>query len=228
MADIDEDAPIVATIDETGEVAPVPASELTVVPAATREEPAAEPQVVYVTVPSAPKKKSNRLIGALIAFAASLVYALVLALVFAIVWASITGGADFTLTSSRAFSIPVAFFAVAMIVLALLLNRARWWAWVVGSIAVALVVYFGLAGVLLLLNNVVLETPDTARELFREALLNPLVIISALIAREVAVWAGIVISWRGSKVTTRNIEARAAFDREQAERAAAHQQPSHP
>jgi hypothetical protein len=219
---IDDDEPIVATIDETGEVqgAALVAQEPIVV-----DEPMAPatPQVVYVTVPHPPKKKSNRLIGTLIAFAASLVYAAVLALVFAIVWASLTGGADLGFVGSPNFYIPVALFAVALILVVLVVNRAGWWAYVLGSIVVALIVYFGLAGALLLINDVVRETPETAAELYRSLLLNPLVIISALVAREVAVWAGVLISVRGRKVKARNLEARAAYDRERAEEAAARQ-----
>ena len=216
-----ETGPVIATIDETGEVPSkvVAVSEPEVV---VGEPVAPAPQIVYVTTPHPPKRRGNRGLGTLIAVLASVVYAALLALVFAIVWASITGGADLGFVGSPNFYIPVAFFAAAMILLVLLLNRAGWWSWVLGSIVVALVVYFGSAGVLILLRGAVLETAAGANELYLEALLNPLVIIAALAAREVAVWAGVVISWRGRKVTARNVEARAAYDREQAERAAAH------
>ena len=219
--DASETGPVIATIDETGEVPSkvVAVSDPEVVPA---EPITPAPQIVYVTTPHPPKRRSNRALGTLIAVLASVVYAALLALVFAIVWASITGGADLGFVGSPNFYIPVAFFAAAMILLVLLLNRAGWWSWVLGSIVVALVVYFGSAGVLILLRGAVLETAAGANELYLEALLNPLVIIAALAAREVAVWSGVVISWRGRKVTARNLEARAAYDREQAERAAAH------
>jgi hypothetical protein len=219
---VDDDEPIVATIDETGEVqgAALVAQEPIVI-----DEPAAPaaPQFVYVTVPHPPKKKSNRLVGTLIALAAALVYAAVLALVFAIVWASITGGADLGFIGSPNFYIPVGLFALALVLVVLVVNRAGWWAYVLGSIVVALIVYFGLAGALLLINDVIRETPETAAALYRSLLLNPLVIISALVAREVAVWAGVVISLRGRKVKARNLEARTTYDRERAEEAAARQ-----
>jgi hypothetical protein len=216
-----ETGPVIATIDETGEVPSkvVAVSDPEVVVA---EPTAPAPQIVYVTTPHPPKRRGNRALGTLIAVLASVVYAALLALVFAIVWASITGGADLGFVGSPNFYIPVAFFAAAMLLLVLVLNRAGWWSWVLGSIVVALVVYFGSAGVLILLRGAVLETAAAAGELYFEALLNPLVIIASLVAREVAIWAGVVISWRGRKVTARNVEARAAYDREQAERAAAH------
>ena len=220
-----DDEPIIATIDETGEVqgaALVPQQPIVIEETA---EPVAgvsgAPQYVYVTVPHPPKKKGNRLAGTLIALGAAVVYAAVLALVFAIVWASITGGADLGFIGSPNFYIPVALFALALVLVVLVVNRAGWWAYVLGSIVVALIVYFGLAGALLLINDVVRETPETAAALYRNLLLNPLVIISALVAREVAVWAGVLISLRGRRVKARNLEARATYDRERAEEAAA-------
>lgn len=227
MAETNDTETIVATIDQTGPIEPsgpaaLPTGEPTAVavhePVVVSPE-AAAPTVVYVTAPLPPKRKGNRLVGAAVALVASFVYAAVLALVFAIVWASITGGADLGFVGSPNFFIPVVFFVAAMVLLALVLNRAGWWAYVLGSIVVALVVYLGSAGVLLLLNNVVLETRDTAAQMFRLALLNPLVIISALVAREVAMWFGLIISLRGRRVTLRNAEARVAFEREERERA---------
>ena len=227
VAETNDTETIVATIDQTGPIEPsgpaaLPAGEPTAVavqePVVVSPE-AAAPTVVYVTAPLPPKRKGNRFVGAAVALVASFVYAAVLALVFAIVWASITGGADLGFVGSPNFFIPVVFFVAAMVLLALVLNRAGWWAYVLGSIVVALVVYLGSAGVLLLLNNVVLETRDTAAQMFRLALLNPLVIISALVAREVAMWFGLIISLRGRRVTLRNAEARVAFEREERERA---------
>ena len=224
-AELVDDEPIVATIDETDEVA-VDKTALvrneTIVIAEPDPEPAfvPQPQVVYVTVPHPPKAKGNRLFGVLIALGASIVYAAALAFIFAIVWASITGGADLAFIGSANFFIPVAFFLAATILLALIANRAGWWAWVLGSIIVAVVVYFGIAGTLLLVNNVVLETPESAANLFRQSLLNPLVFISAILAREVAVWAGKLVSARGRRVKARNVEARAAYDLERAAQAA--------
>jgi len=238
VAGRDDTETIVATIDQTGSIKPTgqagpaaltpgePNAVAVQQPVVVSPEPVPEaqpaaptPTVVYVTAPLPPKRKGNRLVGAAVALVASFVYAAVLALVFAIVWASITGGADLGFVGSPNFFIPVVFFVAGMVLLALVLNRAKWWAYILGSIVVALIVYLGSAGVLLLLNNVVLETRDTAAQMFRLALLNPLVIISALVAREVAMWFGLIISLRGRRVTLRNAEARLAFEREERERA---------
>ena len=81
----------------------------------------------------------------------------------------------------------------------------------------ALFVYFGTIGVLLLSNNVVLLAPSAATELFRQGLVNPFTIAAALVAREVALWTGALIASRGRKVKARNADAQAEFAREQAE-----------
>jgi hypothetical protein len=102
----------------------------------------------------------------------------------------------------------------------LVVNRASWWGYVVGSIFVALLVYFGTVGVGLFANNVFAETPSSATRLFTQALTNPFIIAAALLAREVSMWMGALISARGRKVKVRNSAARESFDRESAERTA--------
>ena len=42
-------------------------------------------------------------------------------------------------------------------------------------------------------------------------------IAAALVAREVAIWTGAVVSWRGKKVKVRNGAAHEAFERERIE-----------
>ncbi|MGV8886082.1 MAG: hypothetical protein ACOH1T_10925 [Microbacteriaceae bacterium] len=187
-------------------------------PTAHQEPAASAPNVVYVTVPSAPAKKGNRGLGTLFAILASALYAVVLAVVFAAIWLSVNPGAALTVYFNSAFFIPVAFFTVTLVLLVLVLNRAGWWTYVIGSVIVALVVYFGSAGSLLLLNGGLLETPESASAIFRTILGNPLVIAAALLAREVSLWAGVLIAHRGRKVKVRNAEARAAWEQEHAER----------
>lgn len=225
----DDSEPIVATIDETGPVESVaPANQVAVVEDARvveADEPVAEPapaasapHVVYVTVPAAPVKKGNRGLGSLFAVLAAGVYAVLLAIVFTIIWFSVGARGPLAVIFNATFFIPVLFFAAALVLVVLVLNRAGWWTYVIGSIVVALAVYFGAAGSLLLLNGGLLETPESAAAIFRSILGNPLVIAAALLAREVAIWAGVLIAYRGRKVKARNAEARATWDREQAER----------
>ena len=138
--------------------------------------------------------------------------------VFVIVSAAISGRPAFGVLASPALYFPILFFAIGLVLLVLVVNRAGWWSYVIGSIIVALVVYFGTAGALALANGVVLETPEGATRLFNELLANPPLIIAALLAREVAMWAGAIIGSRGRRVKVRNAEARSAFEAEQAAR----------
>ena len=146
-------------------------------------------------------------------------FALLLAVVFALLWASFNGNDPIEFTGR--FFIPVILFAVGLVLFVLLANRAGWWAYIIGSLAVAALVYFGTAAGLVLIDNVISQTPQVATQWYSAALLNPLVIIAGLLAREVAMWTGMIIGRRGRKVKARNVEARANYDREQAEREAA-------
>jgi hypothetical protein len=175
-----------------------------------------QPQVVYVNAPQAPTPKGNRGFGVLIAVAATIVFQVVLTVVMAIVYASLSGEASFGFLGQAAFYVPALFFFIGMVALVLILNRAGWWTYVIGSILVALFVYFGTIGTLLLGSNIILKTPDVAAELFRDGLSDPFTIAAALVAREVAIWAGAIVASRGRKVKTRNAEAKAAFESEQA------------
>ncbi len=174
-------------------------------------------RVVYVQAPTPPKPKGNRGIGVLVAVVATLVYAVVLALAGLGLTVIGSGRIALSFLGSASFLVPVLLFLVAAIVLALLANRAGWWAHVLGSLVVGLFVYFGTIGILLLFNNVVLLTPSEAGGAFRAAMLNAPIIMAGLLAREVALWSGAITSARGRRVRERNAEARAAFDREQAE-----------
>jgi hypothetical protein len=177
-----------------------------------------QPQVVYVNAPQPPVAKSNRGFGVLIAVAATVVFQIVLAVVMAIVYSSLRGGMSLGFLGQTAFYVPALFFFVGLVVLVLLLNRAGWWTYVIGSIVVALFVYFGTIGALLLGSNVILQTPEVAAEQFRQGLVNPFTVAAALVAREIVIWAGAIVASRGRKVKVRNAEAKAAFEREQAQK----------
>jgi hypothetical protein len=144
------------------------------------------------------------------------VFQIVLAIVMAIVYSSLRGGASLGFLGQTAFYVPALFFFIGFVALVLLLNRAGWWTYVIGSIVVALFVYFGTIGALLLGSNVILQTPEVAAEQFRQGLVNPFTIAAALVAREIVIWAGAIVASRGRKVKARNVEAKAAFEREQA------------
>jgi hypothetical protein len=181
---------------------------------------AADQQVVFVNAPLPPRKKGNRIVGSLFSLLAAVVYGAVFAGVIAIISLVLFGRISVNFLAAPTFYVPIVFFLIGMILVVLVVNRAGWWSYLIGSIFVALVVYFGTVGFLLLLEGVVAKTPAAASLAFQHGLQNPLVIAAALIAREIAIWTGAVIGRRGKKVTVRNAAARDAFDHEQAELAA--------
>lgn len=209
-------SPAVETVEPVAvEPAEVKSAEA---PPAASADSGSQPRVVYVEAPLPPKKKGNRGMGALFALLSVLLYGALLALTAFIAAFFITGTAAFA--PSALFFVPILAFAVGFLLLVLVLNRANWSAFVIGSIFVAAFVYFGTIGGVLLLNNVVLMTGAEASSAFRQLLTSPIIILAALLAREVSLWAGAAISARGRAVKAKNAEARAAFDREAASRKA--------
>ncbi|WP_213815875.1 hypothetical protein [Glaciihabitans sp. dw_435] len=200
-----------AELDEPGSPAPAPTA--TWQPA---EHPTPSPasRVVYVEAPTAPAKKSNRGFGVGVALLSTLIYTVLFALLIVGIFYLTYGTVAFSFLTVRAFIVPIIAFVVAFVLLVLLLNRANRWAYLVGSLVVGLFVYFVTIGVLLLLANIVAATPAHAQAEFAQALINPVVIASALLAREVTLWAGLIISARGRRIKDQNAEARATFDRE--------------
>jgi hypothetical protein len=175
---------------------------------------AAAPATVYVAAPVPPRYRGNRGFGVLIAIVATVIFAAVLALVLAIIDAAkgLPFAFDFILQAD--FYYPVAFFLVGFVILVLIVNRGSWWAYILGSIFVALFVYFGFVGAELLKNTVFSLTPSEAGRLTARLLGSPTVIAAGLIAREVSMWTGSAISARGRRVKARNVEARRAHEAE--------------
>jgi hypothetical protein len=180
-------------------------------------------RIVYVDAPTPPRKKGNRGIGALIALGSSIIFGILFAAVIFLLYYATIGRVATNFLMERSFFVPVVLFAVGFILLVLILNRAKWGAYVFGSIFVGLFVYFGTIGALLLFEDVLTYTPDQAAAAFAGALDNPLVIAAGLLAREVSLWMGAAISARGRRVKAKNIEAQAAFERETEARRAEHE-----
>jgi len=196
----------------TGEVAP--------------DRPAmAGQQVVYVQAPIPPRVRGNRVVGVLLALVGTVVFAAVYAGAATIPLAIRFSGAGFSpafsaFVQNAIYWIPIMMFALGFIVLTVILNRAGWWAHVIGSLLVALFVYFSSIGLLLLVGNVFSLTSAQATTAFGALAGNPLMIAAALVAREVSIWIGLAIAARGRRVRVRNVETRTAWDREQEEKRA--------
>lgn len=186
-------------------------------PTTAVDEPVVADRVIYVTTPAAPRKLGNRGLGSALAIAAAVVFAALLALVTAVL--GVVNGAPFGfgfLTRPQ-FYAPALFFVIGFVLVVLIVNRANWWAHIVGSIFVGLIVYFGTIGLGLLTTGIVQNTPAEAAARFRGELLNPFILAAALLAREVALWTGAILSRRGRRLRERNAEAHAAWQRELAE-----------
>lgn len=212
---LDSDVIVAEVVDEP--VAP-PAEPAPPVAPPVQPAPAAQPQVVYVQPVTPPKKLHNRGIGSLLALAATVVFAAALAgATWVLGWLT-EGSVGFQFLGAAKFWLPVGVFAVAFVLLVLLANRASWWAYILGSIFVAVGVYFGTIALALAFDTILrVPAPST----FGAALVSPFVIIAALLAREVSMWFGSILARRGRKLKVRNAEARAAYEREAAERRAA-------
>ena len=205
-------------------------SEPTKVEPVVIDSPSAEtpsPQVVYVQTLAPPKKKGNRGIGSVLAIASGIIFAAAFALVVAAI-ANLSGMGRFTVSflAQPSFYVPVLFYIIGAVLLVIIVNRAGWAAYVLGSIFVGLVVYFGTVGVLLLGQGVILKTPAEAAALLALGLTNPLVIAAGLVAREVSMWTGALISRRGRSLKARNASAHETWEREVAQKKAEHERTS--
>jgi hypothetical protein len=157
------------------------------------------PTPVHVVHPAQPVRRGNRLFGTVVALLGTVAFAVVYAAV-ALIFFAVNPAVDnavATLTrflANFAFIVPVAFFAIAFILLVLILNRAGWWAYIIGGFVVAAVVY-------------------ALGEFLRSLTMDPLPIAAAIVAREVSVWTGAVVSSRGRKVKERNTVAKADHEK---------------
>jgi hypothetical protein len=204
--------PVASAADEA--VAPVVAEPVVATTAVAAEPPVQPgPHVVYIEAPQAPRKKGNRAIGSLIALASAVLFALLYAVILFLVELGIAGSANFGFLSQGGFWAPVVVFAVGFIILVIIVNRAGWAAYVVGSLAVGVFVYFGTSAAILLINAGILQQSQVG-EFYHAALINPAIIIAGLLAREVSLWVGFAIAARGRRVRARNVESREAYERD--------------
>ncbi len=210
-------APVVASAQSPAQS---PAQSFTPPPPAV-PAPASSP--IYVQAPIKPKTKSNRGGGILIALLATVVFAILYAVAAFIIIGVTSTTVDVTVDGFTAFAalpvfyLPIIFFFLAYSVLIALVNRAGWWAHVLFGFLVGVVVYFSYIGAAML--GLVLDgradglsTAELGR-IVGTLWLNPGAIAAGLIAREVPIWAGAWIARRGRRVTARNIEAHAEYER---------------
>lgn len=196
---------------EAAAAAEVAAVEAETVATQVQDAAAAPVRTIYVTAPQPPAPKGNRVLGVLIALLAAGVFAVLHTAAFAII-TTLQGGSPAqlipTFLQSGSLIWPVVLVFVVTALWAQLVNRAGWWSWVLGSFVVAVAVYAGSVLIFQLLYQSPTQWTD------------PLIITSAVLAREVVVWLGGILSARGKRLKVRNAEALAQFNREEAERRA--------
>ncbi|WP_317229368.1 hypothetical protein, partial [Clavibacter sp. MX14-G9D] len=178
-------------------------------------------QPIYVQAPTPPQKRGNRGFGVLIAVVAAILFALLYSLGTALL-ASVRNPDAFGDVFGRyllspVFYVPTLAFLVFFVLLALLVNRGRWWAFVLGGLPVAILVYAAYIGTRLLQGGVMDLAPSEQALLLQRTVTFPDGILAAFLARELVTWLGAGISARGRRVKARNVEARAEYDRKLAE-----------
>ena len=184
--------------------------------------PPYQPVPQPIQAPRPPEPKGNRGAGSLIALLGTAVFAVLFAVVsFFVIGANLTGEAAITaffdFLRSAAFIVPVVVFALSLILIVLIVNRAGWWAYVLGGFLVAVLVYFaGIAGALVHVQAWTWQ-PQQQFDFVRSLTMDPLTLGGAIVAREVAIWTGALIALRGRRLKARNAAAREEWDRAQAE-----------
>ncbi|MGJ4844650.1 hypothetical protein [Leifsonia sp. Le1] len=178
---------------------------------------------IYVQRPEPPKKKSNRGFGILIALVGTVVFAVLWVIAVVLVGYALTPTDQFAESLSRFFLsqsagwVPVVAFFVGMVVLIQIINRARWWAYILGGLFVALFVYFAYVGASLVDLHVWTLTANEAVVVVQRLWVAPFAVLAGVIAREISMWTGAWLAARGRKLKIRNAEAQAAYDQQLAD-----------
>jgi len=176
-----------------------------------------ESKIVYVSAPPAPKKKGARGIGALVAILSAGIFAAVYAafvLIVSLIAPPVSTGAMLQYFAAPIYWIPVIVFALSYLLLVVIVNRAGWWAHVLGGFLVAVLVYVSFIGAALIMAGAVGGTASVVGAVVLSQLTSPLGFVAAVAAREVPIWVGGLVAKRGRTVTARNAEARVAYQRD--------------
>lgn len=188
--------------------------------------------IVLVEEPEPPRRKGARGVGFVVALLATLIFAALFAAAFFAVGYLFDRAFDATETLQSvwlrpSYLLPVIVFFLAYWIVTLVVNRAGWWAHVLGAFIVALLVYVahiggafmeaqgGWAGYTAL--------PGIDAQALSQLVLAPLAVLAFVIAREVPVWVGGIVARRGRKAREWNRTSMDEFNAEHAERLAAYE-----
>lgn len=183
--------------------------------------------IVLVESATPPRKKGARGIGFLVALLSTLVFGALLGAAILVVTYLFERTFSLqdeiqTLWLRPSWLLPVAVFFVAYWLMTIIVNRAGWWAHVLGGFIVALLVYGAhVAGAFLETQANVWDVTalvDITGSELGGLLLAPTAIVTFLLAREVPIWFGGIVAKRGRRAKTRNAEALAEYEAEQSRR----------
>lgn len=187
---------------------------------------------LYMQTPLPPDLKGNRGAGILIALLGALAFAVLYAGLIA-VWLAPTFPPSTFLTegllpwvTSWGFIAGVVAFFVGLVILVLIFGRAGWWAYVIFSLFVGVLVWATTSGIFGLMGNPTASFNELAAGIGANgdsrldaaiAIANSLkfglpTLGAAILAREVAVWFGAWIGARGRKVSRKNAELLAEYE----------------
>ena len=175
-------------------------------------EAAPRPEIIVIDAPVAPRPKGNRGLGLALALIGTAAYVVIL-VALALLIPTLSGGS----VVDPPFYFPVLLFFIAELIVTVVLNRAGWWAHIIGSALVGLAVWLGSASLVLVSAGMFSMNQTEANDTFFAALFSPILVVASLLAREIAVWTGAILARRGRRLKVVNAEAHAAFEREQAE-----------
>ncbi|MDN3310420.1 hypothetical protein QWJ90_05725 [Microbacterium oryzae] len=198
---------------------PAPHSSAAPEPSAAPETTAA-PQPIFVQAPERPKKRGNRGAAGLIGLVAAVLFA-VLFFAATLGWRLVTGDADFAniaeealqIVTSFAFWVTVVVFWLGFWLLGVFVNRARWGKWVVFGLLVGVISYGGYVLGQLFEAPFWMLTASEGGELAADSLLHPLAIVAFILGREITIWFGAWVARHGARVSERNAQAQAEYER---------------
>lgn len=168
--------------------------------------------------PAPPRRKGNRIAGLALALLTTAVFAAVLLAGLTAIRLVVDAAPGDPLAvalaqgPTAAFLAPVAAFLIGLALLVLAVNRAGWWAYVLGGFFIALLAgAAALAGAWYDIGGAV---PPADRTELVEFLSDPAVLLgvaaAAVLGREVSVWGGALIAARARGVKRRNAQREAA------------------
>ncbi len=192
-----------------------PAETLTPMPPAPMP-----PAPIYIQAPTPPKAQNNRWFGAMIGLLGALIFGVVYAgIIF--LWLLLSESSSAVVAAAEYFSttwfvLPIIGFYLGFLLLAAVVNRGGWPGYVIGGFGVGLIAWLTLLGGALI-NQAWLLRPAEVSGFLADTVLSPQAIIVFIVAREVTIWVGAIVARRGAKVTIRNTEAKADYERRLAE-----------